>query len=278
MRGAGRTDGAAARTISGVSRRAIVLCAGTGSRLLGPLPKTIRLVGGVPLVVRTLRALAGAGIDDIVVVTGYRGEQVRQAIAAWAIPGARLRFVHNDAFEQKNGVSLLAAGAYVDRECVLSMGDHLYGADLLRPLLACDLGSDGHALAVDRGIARCFDLADATKVRLRGGSIADIGKDLVRYDGIDAGVFRVRRELVDELDRLWRKDGDCELSEGVRALAARGHFYGCDIGTARWIDVDTPEARDRAEALVGAFGDSLAEHGVSGDVLISRACASRSCC
>lgn len=254
MNGAGAES---ERGATEVSRRAIVLCAGRGSRLPGAMPKTIGLVAGVPLVVRILRTLAAVGIDDIVVVTGYRADHVRRAIGSWAIGGARLQFVQNDAFERKNGVSLLTAQRFLDRECILSMGDHLYGPDLLQRLLAFELPCDSHALAVDRAVDRCFDLADATKVRMSGELIDDIGKDLIGYDGIDAGVFRVRRELVDELERLRRNTGDCELSDGVRALAARGRVRGCDIGMAHWIDVDTPAAFARAEALVRASGDAV---------------------
>lgn len=243
--------------VNGRPRRAIVLCAGKGSRLRGAVPKPIHLVMGVPLVVRVVRTLAQAGIDDVVIVTGYQGELVRRTMLAWSMSEVRLRFVHNDAFELKNGVSLVAAGAFVDRECVLSMGDHLYGPDLVRRLLAFDLPRDFHALAIDRDLCRCFDLADATKVRLAGDEILDIGKHLTLYDGVDTGVFRVGRDLVDELDGLWREHGDCELSEGVRALAARGRLRGCDIGANAWIDVDTPAACDRAEALARGFAAGI---------------------
>ena len=47
--------------------RAIVLAAGTGSRLsegADVLPKPLRVVGGVPLVVRVLRTLKSAGIQE----------------------------------------------------------------------------------------------------------------------------------------------------------------------------------------------------------------------
>src|SRR6185503_7000602 len=106
-------------------------------------------------------------------------------------------------------------------------------------------------------IERCFDLDDATKVRLRSGKIVDIGKDISDYNCIDTGVFRIGPDLVRELERVERAGGDCSLSDGVRALAARGLFVGCDVGDSRWIDVDTPQAFVRAEAMVRVFGDSL---------------------
>ena len=65
--------------------RAIVLAAGTGSRLsegADVLPKPLRVVGGVPLVVRVLRTLRSAGIQEAVVITGFQGEAVRAALQA----------------------------------------------------------------------------------------------------------------------------------------------------------------------------------------------------
>ncbi|MPZ23422.1 MAG: NTP transferase domain-containing protein, partial [Dehalococcoidia bacterium] len=56
--------------------RGVILAAGNGSRL-GSLtanqPKALLEVGGRPLVDYTLDAMAEAGIDQVVVVTGYLG-------------------------------------------------------------------------------------------------------------------------------------------------------------------------------------------------------------
>jgi histidinol-phosphate aminotransferase len=122
-----------------------------------------------------------------------------------------------------------------------------------------DLPKGGAALGVDYDIERCFDLDDATKVRLSSGKIADIGKDIGDYNCIDTGVFRIGPEIMRELERVERAAGDCSLSDGVRALAAQGKFFGCDVGDSRWIDVDTPEAFLRAEAMIRVFGDTLGD-------------------
>jgi histidinol-phosphate aminotransferase len=153
----------------------------------------------------------------------------------------------------------LAAKKYIDQECILSMADHLYSPEVVRRLASFDLPEGACALGVDYDIERCFDLDDATKVRLRGGKIADIGKDISDYNCIDTGVFRIGPALIRELERLEKHTGDCSLSDGVRVLAERGAFLGCDVGDSRWIDVDTPAAFLRAEAMVRVFGDSLGD-------------------
>ena len=91
--------------------RAVILAAGTGSRLRegeDELPKPLRPVAGVPLCVRVLRTLEAAGIREAVVITGYQSEAVRHALLSEPSLSLRLSFVENPHFEKKNGVSLLA--------------------------------------------------------------------------------------------------------------------------------------------------------------------------
>lgn len=243
--------------------RAVVLAAGTGSRLAeggDPTPKPLRAVAGVPLLVRVLRNLQSVGIKEAVVVVGYEAEQLQRALRAEPSLALKLSFVENPRYTAKNGVSLVAAASFVDRECLLTMSDHLYSPELVRRLLAAELPQGACALAVDRDIERCFDIDDATKVKMApSGLITDIGKELSDYDALDTGVFRIGPALVQELAALLAQRGDCSLSEGVRALADKGQFFACDVGDARWIDVDTGPALERAEAMLRVFGDNLGD-------------------
>jgi 1L-myo-inositol 1-phosphate cytidylyltransferase len=242
--------------------RAVILAAGTGSRLRegdDELPKPLRPVLGVALIVRVIRALEASGIREAVIITGHDGERLRRVLSSEPSLGLELKFVHNPRYHQKNGVSLLAARKYIDRECVLTMSDHLYSPDLVRRLLAYDLPEGACGLGVDYDIERCFDLDDATKVRVERAHIAEIGKELDAYNALDTGVFRIGPALLDELARLDAERGDCSLSEGVAALARRGQFFGVDVGDARWIDVDTRPALERAEAMLRVFGDDLGD-------------------
>jgi histidinol-phosphate/aromatic aminotransferase/cobyric acid decarboxylase-like protein/choline kinase len=242
--------------------KAVVLAAGTGSRLgegAAPTPKPLRPAACVPLLVRVLRTLQSAGIREAVVVIGHQGDAVRRALTAEPTLGLELVFVRNDRFLAKNGVSLLAAADYVDGECLLTMSDHLYSPELVRRLIAAEIPAGHCALAVDYDVDRCFDIDDATKVCVAQGRISDINKELDSYDAIDTGVFRIGPALIEELQKLDAKHGDCSLSDGVRALAARGAFHAVDVGDVRWIDVDTPAALERAEAMLRVFGDHLGD-------------------
>jgi bifunctional UDP-N-acetylglucosamine pyrophosphorylase / glucosamine-1-phosphate N-acetyltransferase len=57
---------------------AVVLAAGKGTRMKRDAPKVLAPLGGRPMLAYVLDALAGAGIarDDVIVVVGYRHEEV----------------------------------------------------------------------------------------------------------------------------------------------------------------------------------------------------------
>ena len=63
---------------------AVLLAAGSGSRL-GGRPKALLELGGVPLILRQLIALSGAGVDEVVVVLGHHAEAIEAAVRAFPI-------------------------------------------------------------------------------------------------------------------------------------------------------------------------------------------------
>ncbi len=63
---------------------AVLLAAGEGARL-GGRPKALLELGGVPLILRQLIALSGAGVDELVVVLGHHAAAVEAAVRAFPI-------------------------------------------------------------------------------------------------------------------------------------------------------------------------------------------------
>lgn len=63
---------------------AVVLAAGAGERI-GRRPKCLLELGGVPLIRRTLIALSGAGVDEVVVVLGHHADQVSLAVESFPV-------------------------------------------------------------------------------------------------------------------------------------------------------------------------------------------------
>ena len=238
--------------------KALILAAGKGSRLVRgrPYPKPLETVAGVPLIVRVIRGLRAAGVREVGVVIGHLGDVLREELESWDL-GVTISFYENDEIDKPNGTSVLKAADFVTGPTFLLMSDHLWNPELVRSVGRFPLAEDEAVLGVDFDVPRCFDLPDATKVRVDGSEILAIDKELAEYDCLDTGVFRITPALIEALRDADGPEG-CSLSQGVAALAAEGRMKVVDVGDARWIDVDTPEAHAEAERLIEAYGETMA--------------------
>ncbi len=116
---------------------AVLLAAGGSSRL--GRPKQLLEHDGEPLVRRAARAALGAGVDELVVVTGAEAAAVEAAL-----DGLPLRRVRNDDWRQGLGRSIACGVEAVAADAVLLLlaDQPAVDAALLRELLAA--GREGH--------------------------------------------------------------------------------------------------------------------------------------
>ena len=235
-------------------RQAVILAAGKGTRLRAEgeeLPKPLHVVGGMPLIKRTILTLGAAGVTKVVVVTGYQAEAIRASLLdpAYATAGIEVVTVHNAEFDKANGISVLVGGGALTGPFMLSMADHMYTPAIARLVASQDMTAADLFLATDVRTKDILDIDDATKVRSEAGHIVEIGKQLTTFDRIDCGVFAVTPRLLEELTAVRADKGDCSLTDGVRRLAEARRARVADIGDELWQDVDTPADRTHAEAV-----------------------------
>ena len=227
---------------------ALILAAGNGSRLAarrGELPKPLVHLHGKPLLEHVMTGAYEAGIDQFVIILGYRGHMIQQWYETHPMKGVHVTWAENPDYHKNNGISALCAKNVIQEPFLLLMSDHIFESATARLLLSHPLGNGEVILAVDRNIERVFDIDDATKVRLDGDRIVDIGKNLERYDALDTGMFHCDPVLFSWLEKAM-KDGNCSLSDGMRLMGQNGAFKAFDIGDGQWQDVDTPEALEFA--------------------------------
>jgi glucose-1-phosphate thymidylyltransferase len=98
--------------------KGVILAAGEGTRLrprTDEVPKPLVEVGGQPLLTRCLETLRELGIDEAVIVVGYRGE--------------RISYAHQP---ERDGLAhaVLAARDHIDGEFVVLNGDNIYAGNL----------------------------------------------------------------------------------------------------------------------------------------------------
>jgi 1L-myo-inositol 1-phosphate cytidylyltransferase len=232
--------------------KCLVVAAGQGARLREkPELKPLVPILGVPLIEHVIARARSAGAEEFVIVNGYRGEELRQALDASAgRTGASLTHVANDEWRRANGVSVLKARPHLDAPFLLMMCDHLVDPEILRSLIAAPLEPGTVVLGVDYDTASLVnDPQDCTRVLCRDGRIERIGKLLPEFNAFDTGVFLCTPGMFEALESS-QAEGEDSISGAMTVLSRRGRAHAFDIGDRLWIDVDDQAAFAKAESLM----------------------------
>ena len=183
--------------------KAIIIGAGRGSRLenlTDEVPKTLVSVLGRPMLDQILEALAFAGFEqqDIVFISGYRAEVVRERY-----PG--LTFVQNEGWEHNNILgSLLCAREHLHDGFVSTYADIVYRPEVARAVRESE---HGFALGSDiawrqRYVGRTHHPeTDAEKLVSQAGRVTKLSRHIASEEatGEFIGVMKVDASRVPEL-------------------------------------------------------------------------------
>jgi choline kinase len=228
--------------------QAVILAGGVGSRLRalsGGKPKCLVEVGGRPLILHQLEALADHGVGPVLVVLGYQAEAVK------AVIGERAETVVNHKYEETNSLySLWLAREWVKGPFVLLNCDLFFDPDILDRVLE----EEGNVLAYDSTSSRG---REQTKVAVKQRRVMDLGKDLpagsargeslglLKFD--DAGAAAMM-QMADALIR----DGHetAWVIEATRAVCQIEPIYGINIAGLAWTEIDFPYDLDVARREV----------------------------
>lgn len=233
---------------------AVIIAAGRGSRLESlhnEKPKTLLPFNEdnriIDIILENLKA---AGISEVIIVIGYQGYVLQEALGDGSEHELKISYVKNPDWDQPNGLSVLSASQSVgDRNFILSMSDHLFESESVEKLLEFPLEDDSAVVAIDQNIAGIHDIDDAMKLQTQLVNsryhITRMDKSLDEYDSVDCGLFKGTPGFFRALARAAGK-GKQSLSNGCEELIAQDKMYGCDITGEFWIDVDTPSALSAA--------------------------------
>lgn len=230
----------------------LIVAAGQGARLRekGAI-KPLIPIKGTALIERVITIARSAGIEAFYVVSGYRGEELRESLDRFAgRENLPIRHIINEDWERANGLSVYKAREHLQGPFLLTMCDHLVDPEIIRELLGAEYGHDKVTLCVDFNIDNPLnDPIDVTRVKCRSGLIEKVGKVIKDFNAIDTGVFLCTPIIFDALEASSR-GGDDSISGAMNVLADWGRAAYFDIGDRLWVDVDDPRAFAHAEQLI----------------------------
>jgi 1L-myo-inositol 1-phosphate cytidylyltransferase len=232
--------------------KCLIVAAGQGVRLRekGDL-KPLVPIKGISIIEHVIKRVRSAGIDEFVVVGGYRSDDLgRELDLISERHGLRITFIVNVDWSRANGVSLLTAKPHLDEPFLLTMCDHLIDPEIYRSLISATFDPDTVTLGVDYDLDNPLsDPDDVTRVRCSNGRIEQIGKSLGDFNAIDTGTFLCTPVIFDALEES-QAQGDDSISGAMNVLARWNKARVLDIQGQLWVDVDDPVAFGKAEQLL----------------------------
>lgn len=236
--------------------KALIIAAGNGTRMQpvthGRHKSLMRLLG-LKIIERVILGAKQAGIYEFVIVTGYRGADLRSTIGDGSKYGVKVTYVQNDEWHKANGLSVLKARKYLSENFVLLMSDHVFDSKTLQKIQRIKLKEKECVLAIDKNLDRVLDVEDTTKVVARNGWVSALNKRLESYSAFDTGMFVCSPYIFEVLKRTTGR-GKNSLSDGMRVLVGEGKLRAFDIKGRFWSDCDTFEDIKFAEKkLLGSL-------------------------
>lgn len=242
----------------------VILAAGMAKRLR-PLtdtkPKCLLEVGGKTLLQRTVDAMASAGINEFLVVTGYRASMIRDFLQSSMLRSAlplssskNVQFIDNPDYEHNNNIfSLwLAMQELHGQEVLLMDSDILCDPEAVRRVarqecsaLAMqrhELGEEEMKIVVDAD----FNITEISKTcRVEDAVGESVGIEKMTPDYTEAIYQELHKMILDEglIDIFYER--------AFERLIPQGHtFRVVDTTDLFSYELDTPEDLERASAAL----------------------------
>ncbi|AUV81806.1 glucose-1-phosphate thymidylyltransferase [Salinigranum rubrum] len=217
---------------------AVILAAGEGMRLR-PLtrtrPKPMVPIANRPLLEYVLEAVADAGIEDVILVVGYKRERIQSHFG----DGNDWEVDITYAVQEKQlgtGHAVAQAEPYIDGEFIVLNGDRIIDSSLVSHI--ADDATPAPAVAIRRSeTPSAYGVVSLDGDRVVSVDEKPTGRTLTS-DLINAGVYKFTPSVFDAI-RETDTVGESPITAALDTLAAEGSVQAVRYG-GRWLDVSVP--------------------------------------
>ncbi len=230
--------------------KAVVLAAGEGKRLRPftvSRPKVMIPVGNRPILEYVVSALVENGIQDIVLVVGYRKETIMSYFADGKKFGARITYAVQEK-QLGTAHALSVAKKYLDDDFLVVAGDNLIDSRAVSDLVGHDGGPS--LLVTESEIPSKYGV-----VQVEGDRVVRIDEKPEGRIGniISTGIYRFNKELY-RLVEDGVSAGKIGITQVLQALVPKMDLPAVHT-TGKWVDAVYPWD------LIGVNAAALAVHG-----------------
>ena len=253
--------------------QAIILAAGMGRRL-GELThdntKCMVAVNGVPIIDRLLGQLGRQQLERVVIVVGYKGQELKEHIGHRYDDVLKIEYVENPVYDKTNNIySLALAKDKLQEDDTLLIESDLVFSDRLIPMIV-ENPQPNIAL-----VAKYESWMDGTMVTIDDDDniVNFISKDAFNYNDAASyfktvNIYKFSREFsvtkyVPFLNAYTQAVGNNEYYENVLRILSMLDSHdmkALPIGQEHWYEIDDKQDLDIAEAIFADEKDILRKY------------------
>lgn len=222
----------------------LILAAGQGKRLGSEIPKALLEINGETLIHRTVGMLRQNGVENIILITGYKREYLMKAIDKLGIS-----VVHNKSFENsENLVSFKYGLSKLKDNFILAHCDLVFEEELLKRVIKSPAEI---VLPFDRKSAD----KESMKIKFDKDTLLGISKDfkVTRNTAESIPLMKFSAKTIPHFNEIVEKfmyQGEFGLyfeSALMQLIHLNLFKLECvDATGLKWVEIDTPEDYRRA--------------------------------
>lgn len=241
--------------------KAIILAAGMSSRMMeltDDKPKCMLEIGGKTLLQRQIEIFHQLGIDDVIIVRGWKSEKINYT---------GVRYVYNKNYRMNNILeSLMVAKAFMNSAFIVSYSDILYKKEVVKRLMESKADI---SVIVDTDWTKAYEnrfqhpIVEAEKVIVGNNKVLKIGKTLNvnktygEFIGLAKFSKKGEEALKKEYNRVKKTPNKpfhearslekAYLTDMIQELIDKGHIVANVAIQGMWKELDTREDFRKAQ-------------------------------
>jgi UDP-N-acetylglucosamine diphosphorylase / glucose-1-phosphate thymidylyltransferase / UDP-N-acetylgalactosamine diphosphorylase / glucosamine-1-phosphate N-acetyltransferase / galactosamine-1-phosphate N-acetyltransferase len=226
--------------------KAVLLAAGEGARLMpitAKRPKHLIKVAGKPILQYCLDAVKAAKITEVVIVTHYMGDSIREHFGDGAAQGLKISYVRQKEI-LGTGNAAEVAEPFVDDDFVLIYGDLLFGVDAVKTVLSQYMGGKTSAVMgvvpVDK--PESYGIIEFGKENKVKRIVEKPTAEKAPSRLANAGIYVFSKDVFSKIKQTKASvRGEWELTDAVTMLAGEGKtVLAAELSKDDWFDVGRP--------------------------------------